>query len=287
MAERPRNRRHGHGDSRAGLGPASNSARKAALSRIWWSGSSLRKPAPPETEPPPPNHRPGSHGIPAPRFAATLSVSARLPSNSARHGPKPPSWPPSRVHASSVSRRTPNSSPARTPHRRGPDAPRHGSTRPTGSRRTPRPPRLATRPGAIAAVPFSTGADLTIVRSPYADADAEPPVALDQARLYLRNEEILAGELVSFDTEKVVFQSGITGRVEVPAKEVRAIDTGTSGRILEGFRDPEWEEIEEAAEDVTITPESATLRGGASEIPRSFSVTASASTPTGRKPTGP
>jgi thiol-disulfide isomerase/thioredoxin len=117
-------------------------------------------------------------------------------------------------------------------------------------------------PGAVAAVPFATNADLTIVRNPRADTDAEPPVSLDQARLYLRNEEILSGEMVSFDTEKVVFQSRLTGRIEVPAREVRALDTGTSGRILDGFRDPEWEEIEEAAEDVTITPESVTLRGG-------------------------
>jgi thiol-disulfide isomerase/thioredoxin len=117
-------------------------------------------------------------------------------------------------------------------------------------------------PGALSAVPFTPGADLTIVRGSQADAASEPPVSLDQARLYLRNEEILAGEMISFDTDKVVFDSRVTGRIEIPAGEVRAIDTGTSGRILEGFRDPGWEEIEEKAEDVAITPESVTLRGG-------------------------
>lgn len=117
-------------------------------------------------------------------------------------------------------------------------------------------------PGAAAAAPFADGADLTIVRSPFADADAEPPVTLGQARLYLRDEEILAGELLSVDAGKVVFQSRATGRVEVPAQEVRAIDTGTAGRVLEGFRDSEWEENETNEEDVVLTPESVTMRNG-------------------------
>ncbi len=117
-------------------------------------------------------------------------------------------------------------------------------------------------PGAVDAVALAPGADLTIVRGSDADDPAGQAVGLDQARLYLRNEEILAGEMISFDTEKVVFTSRLTGRIEIPAREVRALDTGTSGRILEGFRDPGWEEIEEDADDVTFTPDSVTMRAG-------------------------
>ncbi len=117
-------------------------------------------------------------------------------------------------------------------------------------------------PGAIAAVPFAPQADLTILRSPYTDAEADSQVSLGQARLYLNSEEVIAGEWISLDQEKVVFESRITGRVEIPVREARALDTGLSGRVLEGFRDPAWEENEEATEDVVLTPETATLRKG-------------------------
>jgi len=117
-------------------------------------------------------------------------------------------------------------------------------------------------PGAVSAVPLALTSRVIIRRSPFVDADAEPPVTLSQARLYLENDEILTGELVSHDREKVVFQSRITGRLEVASEKVRAIDIGIAGRILEGFRDSEWEEQEDLEEQVVLTPETATLRGG-------------------------
>lgn len=117
-------------------------------------------------------------------------------------------------------------------------------------------------PGAVAAVPLSPDARVTIRRSPFPDADAEPPVTLSQARIYLDNDEILTGELVSIDESGVVFESRITGPLRVPAGRVRAIDIGTAGRLLEGFRDSEWEEVEEHEDEVRVTPEKATLRGG-------------------------
>ncbi len=115
-------------------------------------------------------------------------------------------------------------------------------------------------PGADAPVPFADDASVTVTRNLPADADS--PAWLGQARLYLDNDEILTGDLVSLTPEKIVFESRVTGRVEVGAEHVRAIDIGTSGRVLDGFRDTEWEEIEEAEDEVQITPDSVIMRAG-------------------------
>jgi len=117
-------------------------------------------------------------------------------------------------------------------------------------------------PGADRPVPFAKDASIEIIRGAYTGNESEPSAALNQARLYLDNDEILAGSLVSIGPETIVFESRITGRIQIEPKKVRAIDTGTTGRILDGFRDPEWEEVEDAEEEVVLTPESATLRGG-------------------------
>ncbi len=117
-------------------------------------------------------------------------------------------------------------------------------------------------PGARDGVSFSDGSSVSIVRGAFPDVAAEPPVRLGQTRLYLADDEILVGELIALDPETIVFQSRVTGRIEIPAKEVRAIDIGTPERLLEGFRDPEWESVGETAESVVLAPESATMHDG-------------------------
>lgn len=117
-------------------------------------------------------------------------------------------------------------------------------------------------PGAAGAVAFAPDATVGITRGTLGGDDSEAPAGLGQARLYLDTDEILAGNFASITPEKVLFDSPVTGRIEIDATQVRAIDTGTSGRLLNGFRDPEWEEIKEADDEIALTQETATLRGG-------------------------
>ena len=117
-------------------------------------------------------------------------------------------------------------------------------------------------PGAERAVPFAKDTSVEIKRGAYGGNESDPPSTLGQARLYLDTDEILTGSLVSIEPEKITFESRITGRIEVDPAKVRAIDTGTSGRVLTGFRDPEWEEVEASEDEIALTPEVATLRGG-------------------------
>jgi thiol-disulfide isomerase/thioredoxin len=125
-------------------------------------------------------------------------------------------------------------------------------------------------PGSERAVPFAEGASIEILRGTFAANAGDPPPTLGQARLYLETDEILTGTLVSIEPDRIVFESRITGRIEVDPVNVRAIDTGITGRFLDGFRDPEWEEFETAEEEITLTPESATLRGGTFGNPSIF-----------------
>ena len=97
--------------------------------------------------------------------------------------------------------------------------------------------------GALTAVPLRQEENISISRNPLAEEVAGQQVSLSQARLYLGDDEIIAGRLVSVTSEKVTFESRLTGRIEVPATHLRALDTGTAGRILEGFKDTEWEKI--------------------------------------------
>lgn len=116
--------------------------------------------------------------------------------------------------------------------------------------------------GALAAVPLRQEENISISRNPLTEEVAGQQVSLSQARLYLGDDEIIAGRLISVTPEKVTFESRLTGRVEIPAAHLRALDTGTAGRILEGFKDSEWEEIEEVEDQVILTGEKATLKGG-------------------------
>jgi len=116
--------------------------------------------------------------------------------------------------------------------------------------------------GALAAVPLTQEEAITISRSPLAEEVAGQQVSISEARLYLRDDEVLTGRLLAVTPEKVSFESRITGRIEVSAIHLRALDTGTAGRVLQGFKDSEWEEIEEVEDQVVLTGDKATLKGG-------------------------
>jgi thiol-disulfide isomerase/thioredoxin len=131
---------------------------------------------------------------------------------------------------------------------------------PTGTK----PPVLLSwqPPGALHPVPLSPVERLTITRNPLSEAGAVRQSSLSQARLYLADDEILAGRLRSITSEKVLFESRLTGLVEVPSAYLRALDTGTAGRILEGFKDSEWEKIEEVDGQIELAADTAVLKGG-------------------------
>ncbi len=117
-------------------------------------------------------------------------------------------------------------------------------------------------PGASAPSPLNQATRSLITRNLFPNEEAEPPVATSQARLYLNNDEILTGEFISVTPDSVEFESRLTGRLKIPSSQVRAMDVGTVGRLLDGFRDPEWEVFEEVAGQAVLTPEIATLNGG-------------------------
>lgn len=116
-------------------------------------------------------------------------------------------------------------------------------------------------PGAASEVPFATGASFKVIRGE-ADEEAEVADAFAQGRLYLESEEILSGNLIGLDPDKAVFNSRITGRVEVPSARVRAIDLALRGRNLMDFSDSEWEQHEESEDEVTVAEDRVTIRGG-------------------------
>lgn len=117
-------------------------------------------------------------------------------------------------------------------------------------------------PGAAQPVPFADDVKATITRFPHASANPELSTLIGQARLYLSNDEILVGSLISIRPEEVKFTSRITGPITIPSSHLRAVDLGSSGRILDGFNDAEWEEIEEDDTDVELTRDSAIIRAG-------------------------
>lgn len=117
-------------------------------------------------------------------------------------------------------------------------------------------------PGAESPVPFSENASAKVTRFPHASANPDLTSLIGQARLYLRNDEILVGSLISIGNDEVAFTSRITGPIKVPASHIRAVDIGSSGRLLDGFADLEWEEIEDEEDEVVLTRDSATIRGG-------------------------
>ncbi|MDF1657861.1 MAG: TlpA disulfide reductase family protein [Verrucomicrobiales bacterium] len=117
-------------------------------------------------------------------------------------------------------------------------------------------------PGGEEAVPFADGVKATITRFPHSSANPELANLMGQARLYLSNNEILVGSLLSITPEEIKFTSRITGPITISTTDLLAVDLGSSGRSLEGFNDAEWEEIEEEETDVELTRDSAIIRSG-------------------------
>ncbi len=117
-------------------------------------------------------------------------------------------------------------------------------------------------PGATAPSPLNQATKSLVTRNLFPDEGSEPPVTTSQARLYLNNDEILTGEFISANPDTIEFESRLTGRLKIPPSEVRAMEIGTVGRLLDGFRDPDWEVFEEAAGQAILTADLATLNGG-------------------------
>lgn len=117
-------------------------------------------------------------------------------------------------------------------------------------------------PGAKSATPLAKEAEVEITRDPYPATKGDLTAIIGRARIYLVNGEVLVGDLISIKPDVVVANSPVTGRIEILANRIRAIDIGSAGRVLTGFRDPEWEEIEETEDDVVSTPDKVNLKGG-------------------------
>ncbi|MDF1738282.1 MAG: TlpA disulfide reductase family protein [Verrucomicrobiales bacterium] len=137
-----------------------------------------------------------------------------------------------------------------------------GVTRTADGNRYPQSLIAWEAPGAIGATPLADTVEATIERSKFPADRTQPPASIGRARVFLRNDEILTGDLVSLDKETIHFNSSITGPLEIPATDVRAIDIGTAGRVLEGFNDTEWEELEEDPNDVTMRNDSTLFKNG-------------------------
>lgn len=118
-------------------------------------------------------------------------------------------------------------------------------------------------PGAAEPVPFADEVEGKVTRTPHpASTGNDTSNFIGQGRVYLENDEILVGSLISITKDKVHFTSRITGLLELPVELVRAVDIGGAGRVLEGFGDSEWEVHEEDDEDITLTRDSAVIRAG-------------------------
>ena len=64
---------------------------------------------------------------------------------------------------------------------------------------------------------------------------------LGHGYVYLENDEVLSGKLISIDAKTINFQSEYTGIVKLDPKDVRAIDIVATAAELKGFGDAGWE----------------------------------------------
>ncbi|MEM1441094.1 MAG: TlpA disulfide reductase family protein, partial [Verrucomicrobiota bacterium] len=117
-------------------------------------------------------------------------------------------------------------------------------------------------PGATDPVPFAEGIEAKVTRFPHATSNPSLTSVIGQARLHLVNGEVLVGSLVSVDEEEIRFKSRITGDITLPSNQLSAIDLGSSGRVLEGFEDPEWEIVDAEADSVELSRDTEVLRAG-------------------------
>ena len=116
--------------------------------------------------------------------------------------------------------------------------------------------------GADGPIPFADETNVKVTRPAHPAIRADLTASIGQARVFLKNDEILSGELISIETDKVNFTSRTTGQLAISSDLIRAVDIGSAGRVLSGFGDPEWEVIEEEEDQVTIDKEKAVLTGG-------------------------
>ena len=116
--------------------------------------------------------------------------------------------------------------------------------------------------GASAPIPLAEDSAASMIRGANSAAPANIRSSIGQARLFLTNNELLSGELISIRDGKIDFTSRSTGRITISSDLIRAIDIGSAGRVLTGFGDPEWEVFEESEEQVDLTKQAATLTGG-------------------------
>jgi len=86
----------------------------------------------------------------------------------------------------------------------------------------------------------------------------------DDARLFLSNNEILSGELISIEEKSVRFSSKTTGEIEIPGEKIRAIDLENKDQILRGFEDQGWRAFAEKDNEkgVEQTKDKIILDGG-------------------------
>ncbi|MEM9016181.1 MAG: hypothetical protein AAGC68_04145, partial [Verrucomicrobiota bacterium] len=117
-------------------------------------------------------------------------------------------------------------------------------------------------PGAAHPVPFAEGIEGNVIRHPFSASVPSSIGTIGRGRLYLTNGEVLVGTVVSMTSEKVTFLSPISGQVSVPSEAIRAVDIGAAGRILNGFSDAEWEEIEDFEDEIVLEEDSVLIRGG-------------------------
>jgi len=116
--------------------------------------------------------------------------------------------------------------------------------------------------GSEKVVPLADSADISISRGASSASRAALPELIGRAGLYLVNDEVLIGDLISIADEGVRFTSPLTGELTIPSDQVRAVDIGSSGRVLEGFGDLEWEEVEENAAEIEVEGDVVTLHDG-------------------------
>lgn len=116
--------------------------------------------------------------------------------------------------------------------------------------------------GAEKIVPLADSTDLSIIRGASPASRAALPELIGRAGLYLVNDEVLIGDLISISDKEVRFTSPLTGEVAIPSNQVRAVDIGSNGRVLEGFGDSEWEEVEKASAEIEVEGDVVTLQDG-------------------------
>ena len=104
--------------------------------------------------------------------------------------------------------------------------------------------------GSDNASPLTDKRKVEITREAYPGATD----VVGDARVYLANDEVIAGKLISINDEMVEFSSYLTGRVEIPCDKVRAVDIEGAGLIPKGFIDTGWEILPPTDDDMGENP---------------------------------